>query len=390
MSIIEHTGYFSSLPREYYTSPDIFEDEVTRVFATQWQYVGHTCQVHEAGDYFVARASTESLIITRDVDGVVRAFVNSCRHRGSELCPEGASGRTKQFVCPYHRWSYALDGHLLGAPGMRDGVDFDFAEWPLHEVNCEVFYGQIFVHLGSPDQSVAAMLAGHVREQDFLLVESDRVKLVHQKRYLINANWKVALENNLECYHCAGAHPELAVACDYTGWFLDSDGQVRDDERKENPGHFPLRPGMKTFSLDGDWVCKLPLGAPQPEGFSVTAVLTPMYSAIAYFADHGVNLALHPIDVTHTELLAQWFVHEDAVEGVDFEVERVIGVFDATNCEDKALIEGNQRGITTRRFVPGPNNPSREDFLLFGLNAYLELMGPENEEPAPPPQATAW
>ena len=374
MSIIEHAGYFSSLPRDYYTSEEIFETEVSRVFETQWIYVGHTCQVRNPGDYFVARAATESLIVVCDHDRRVRAFFNTCRHRGSELCTQGTSGAAKQFVCPYHRWSYGLDGRLLGAPGSRDGVDLDYAAWPLQEAACEVFHGQIHVHLGEPQASVATLLGGRVREQDLVAIASERVKLVQEKRYAINANWKLALENNAECYHCAGAHPELAVACDYTGWFKDTDGLARDDERKHNPGHFPLRPGMKTFSLDGEWVCKKFLGSPQAEGFSVTYVLTPVYVAVGYFADHAVNLALHPVDKDHTELLAQWFVHEEAVEGIDYELDRVMGVFDATNREDVALIEGNQRGVRSRRFIPGPNSATREDFLQVALGQYLELM----------------
>ncbi|HWI22374.1 MAG TPA: aromatic ring-hydroxylating dioxygenase subunit alpha, partial [Baekduia sp.] len=278
MSVIEQAGYFTSLPGHYYTSQEIFDMETERVFRTQWLYAGHVSQIPDTGNFFVARLATESLIITRDADDRVRAFFNVCRHRGSQLCPEGSSGKKKRFVCPYHNWSFSLDGKLLGSPGSPDGVDFNYADWPLHEADVDVLYGSIYVHLGrEPIQPLREQLGERLVHDDWQLLDPERAKVIREQRYPVNANWKLVLENNLECYHCAGSHPELSVACDYEGFYIERDGTVRDSERKQNPGHFPLREGMKTFSMDGDWVCKKRFGTPQDEGFSASFILFPMY-----------------------------------------------------------------------------------------------------------------
>ena len=121
-------------------------------------------------------------------------------------------------------------------------------------------------------------------------------------------------------------------------------------------GYFPLREGMQTFSMDGRWVSRKPLGAGFEAGFSAGFILVPMFAASVYFADHGVHLDVFPIDKDTTEIVCQWYVHEDAVEGEDYEVDRLIGVFDVTNREDVALAELTQRGVRSRRFVPGPNS----------------------------------
>ena len=131
---------------------------------------------------------------------------------------------------------------------------------------------------------------------------------------------------------------------------------------------------MKTFSMDGEWVSRKPLGTPQPPAFSTGFMTLPMYAAIVYFADHGVHLALNPIDADTTELLCQWLVHEDAVEGVDYDVDKLIEVFHVTNVEDVALTEANHVGVRSRRFVPGPNSPTREPLLEHALGTYLQLM----------------
>ena len=376
-SIIEKSQYFTSLPRDYYVSQAIFEREKKRVFQRSWLYAGHVSQLRQSGDFFTRDIGTESMIITRDSSGAVRAFFNVCRHRGAQLCPSGSAGRARQFVCPYHHWSYGTDGHLKRAPGMRDGVDMDLRDWPLHEARCETFFGSIWVWLGEDaDQapSLAQTLEPRVNDIGMLTrVEPERTKIAHEEQYTVKANWKLLLENNCECYHCAGGHPSLAIACDYTGFF-GAPGE--ETPRLSGPtSHFPLREGMKTFSMDGEWVCEKPLGTGFSPDFSCGYITVPVFAGPVYFADHGVNLDIVPLDKDTTRLVAQWFVHEDAVEGVDYDVQRLIEVFHVTNIEDGKLTELNQRGINSHRFVPGPNNPTREPFIKAALNTYLELMG---------------
>jgi len=374
LSLVEHESYFTSLPRHYYVSEEIFEAERHKVFSRQWVYAGHVSQVREPGDYYVRAVGPESLIIARDGEGRLRAFFNVCRHRGSRICAGNATGSAKVFVCPYHRWSYGIDGRLRGAPGARDGQDFDYADWGLQEAHCGSYFGSIYVYLADdePEETLYDTLSAVTSDMDKLaLIEPERTKVAHREVYEVNANWKSLLENNCECYHCPGGHPSLCVAWDPQIGFLRDDGTMHPLQKEL---YVPLRPGTKTFSIDGDWVCSRPLGTPQADRFSVGWILTPNFSALAYFADHGVAIVVEPISVDRSRLVAEWFVHEDAVEGVDYDVQRLIEVFHVTNLEDVAFVEQNYQGSTSLRYVPGPNNPRRETFLRNALTKYEALM----------------
>jgi len=379
-SLIEHERYFTSLPRSYYHSPDIFEAELRRVFSRQWLYAGQTSQVRAPGDYYVREVGPESLIITRDSDRRLRAFFNVCRHRGSRICHDGEAGTARHFVCPYHRWSYGIDGRLAAAPGARDGQDFDYDEWGLQEAHCDSYFGSVYVYLADEDppeplyETLAAVTSDVTK---LALVEPERTKVAHREVYEVGANWKTLLENNCECYHCPGGHPSLCVAWNPQIGFLNDDGIMHPVQKDL---YIPLREGTRTFSIDGDWVCSKPLGVPQAERFSVGYILTPNFSALAYFADHGVAIVVEPISVNHSRLIAEWFVHEDAVEGVDYDVSRLIEVFHVTNLEDLALVEQNYRGTTSLRYRPGPNNPRRETFLRHALTSYETLMAATVED----------
>jgi phenylpropionate dioxygenase-like ring-hydroxylating dioxygenase large terminal subunit len=373
MSATEAPRYFTSLSRQHYTSQEIFDREMEVLLKHHWLCAGHVSQVPNPGDYYTRNVGPDSMIITRDKDQKVRAFFNTCRHRGAELCANNSTGATKQFVCPYHAWSYALDGRLLGAAGSPDGVDFDYADWPLQAALCDTFRGGIWVWLGDPAEATSLhdTLSSMISDREMLdRLEPERTKVAHQETYVIKANWKLMLENNLECYHCAVAHPALAASCDYAGFFAKRDGSGT-----VNPKHFPLRDGMDTFSIDGRWVCEKPLGAGFIADYSCGYLNFPFFAGPVFFADHGVNLDLAPLDKDTSQLVCQWLVHEDAVEGVDYDVAKLIDVFHTTNLEDGDLAELNQRGVNSTRFVPGPNSPTREPGIRHVLGQYLVEMG---------------
>src|SRR5437867_7644014 len=136
-----------TLAQQYFVSPEVFAEEQDRIFSRQWVLVGHQSQLAEAGDYFVAKVATESLIIVRDKGGEVHGFYNVCRHRGSRLV-ENTNGQLSAAIqCPYHAWTYGLDGRLLGAPHMDDVPGFNKGDYPLHAVNVVLWEGFIFVNL---------------------------------------------------------------------------------------------------------------------------------------------------------------------------------------------------------------------------------------------------
>src|SRR5580692_3810588 len=135
-SIIDHPDYFTNLPRDYYLSEERYRRELDAVYRRQWLYVAHVSEIPERGDYLARELPGlgESILVVRGDEDRISAFYNVCRHRGRGICEAGA-GKVKQFVCPYHSWSYGLDGRLLGAPGMPNGKFFDYADWGLKPVH---------------------------------------------------------------------------------------------------------------------------------------------------------------------------------------------------------------------------------------------------------------
>ena len=147
-----------TLPARYYTDPELFQQEVERFFFRSWICAGRTEQIREPGEYFLRDVCGESIIVTRDAGGLLRAFYNVCRHRGTRMCTASEGKLAGRIQCPYHGWTYGLDGKLIGAPQM-DGADFSRQDYPLHSVACDVWDGHIFLNLSEPTDSLADQLA---------------------------------------------------------------------------------------------------------------------------------------------------------------------------------------------------------------------------------------
>src|SRR5439155_18509598 len=207
-----------TLEQRYFVSLEIFAQEQAKIFSKQWVLVGHQSQIVKPGDYFVAEVAGESLIVVRDKGGEVRGFYNVCRHRGTRL-KEDQNGHSSAIQCPYHAWTYGLDGRLLGAPHMDDVPGFNKGDYPLHAVNVALWEGFIFVNLAGastprsgymPLEKWFAPLAGKFARWN--LAELRSAKRIE---YDVRANWKLIFENYSECYHCPGVHPELSKVSPY-------------------------------------------------------------------------------------------------------------------------------------------------------------------------------
>jgi phenylpropionate dioxygenase-like ring-hydroxylating dioxygenase large terminal subunit len=389
------TPAHAGLPGRHYHSPERFERELERLAEGQWLYFCHISELPVPGAYRVRRLLGESVIAIRTDDGDVRAYLNVCRHRGSELCAEPA-GAVKQIVCPYHQWRYAIDdGRLLGAPGLRDGAAIDFADWGLNAVALDTWRGFVFIGLGERVlSSISIELERRVPQ--LATVSPERTKLAARSSYEIRANWKVVLENAVECYHCPVGHPELSSVMDreaiYAALADASAPDARPASEPDDPylmvleGGFPLRAGMKTLSLDGSYVCRRLLGEfgegaiPPTPAFGAGFSLIPVNTHVYFHADHARVMHALPISIDHTRWETEWFVDADAVEGEDYDRENLTAVMDATIRQDVELCEAVQRGISSRRYTPGPMHPQREPGLAAALDSYLALMGEEHAD----------
>src|SRR5262245_21668210 len=202
-----------SLAQKYLISEEIFAREQTRIFSKQWVCVGHQSDLAASGDYFLAEFAGESLVIVRDQRGEIRAFYNVCRHRGTRICEKNKGQFRQTIQCPYHAWTYALDGRLLGAPHMDECQGFDRADYSLNKVNTGLWEGFIFVNLGQapiPLERLFAPLAGKFSHWKLPNLRSAR-----RIEYDVRSNWKLIFENYSECYHCPLVHPALSKITPY-------------------------------------------------------------------------------------------------------------------------------------------------------------------------------
>ncbi len=379
------------LPRTVYVDPEIYESEVRRIFLKSWHYAGHTSQVAGRGDYFLFEMAGESVIVVRDGAGNINALLNVCRHRGSRIC-DAHEGREPRFTCKYHGWSYALDGSLRGAANTPEG--FDKSRLGLKRLQVKVLRGLVFINF-DPDAVCFDAIENDLGE---LLAPYglDRAKVAHRQNYPIESNWKLAVENYCECYHCAPAHPEFSVGhglvmpleqrrgmLEQVLARAESVGLVRAGTRHSwlEAGalgtdrtfeRYPMLRGHLTGSRDGKPVAPLLGSITGYDGGATDLHLGPMTFALAY-CDHVVLYRFMPRGLRNTDCEITWLVNESAVEGKDYQREELTWLWDVTTIADKSIIERNQKGVESRFYEPGPLSPM-EDFTHRFMEWYVATM----------------
>jgi len=232
-----------ALQQVFYRDRDIYRRELDRIFMRSWLYAGHVSQLKRPGDYILYELDTESVIIIRESEDTLHALVNVCRHRGSKICRE-QSGNRGLLVCPYHGWTYEKNGALRGAGHMQEG--FDKTAYSLRKVHLKVFHGMIFINFDDDPVSFAPI----ERDLDECLrpYRLEKAKIAYRKSYPMRANWKLAVENYCECYHCVPAHPEYAEA--HGRSFPDGDMQDLTQEVLKRS----RQAGLSCRSVNFDWL----------------------------------------------------------------------------------------------------------------------------------------
>jgi len=358
-----------TLPRGLYVSDEAFAFDTQVMLKSVWLYACTVAHVKNAGDYFVFELAGNSIIILRGRDNEVRAFWNSCRHRGAKICLD-QSGRAPRLMCPYHQWTYGLDGKLLAARSMAE--DFDKADHGLNPVALENVGGLIFICLSDnppPIDRVKADIADQIAVYGL-----EKLKVAVQDDYIEDANWKLVMENNRECYHCDVGHPELisvlgttgfgrdAPADDYletkrTEWQalgIDHDVIEFPDGWWHRVARLALANGAVTQSIDGKLACQKLIGPFKVPETSSLSVWTQPNSWHHFCCDHVVTFSLTPIGPDKTLLRTSWLVHEDAVEGVDYNPDHLAALWRATNVQDGHFSMVNHQGIANDGYVQGP------------------------------------
>ncbi len=372
-----------TLPQQLYVGEEAFRFDTQVLLPSVWLFACTVAHIKKPGDWFVFEMARNSVIIVRGKDGEVRAFFNSCRHRGSRIC-ESQQGSAAKLICPYHQWTYNLDGSLLGARNM--GSEFDKSLYALTPVALENVGGLIFICLGDTPPEM-----GRVKDDiaaQIGVFDLERCKVAVQDDLIEDANWKLVMENNRECYHCDANHPELLSCLGNSGFGkgLPEDGNAEADaaahmEAKraewkalgidhdliEFPdgwwhriARLPLAGGAVSQTLDGQAACQKLLGPfTQPETSSLS-VWTEPNNWNHFCCDHVLTFSLTPLAADKTLLRTSWLVHEDAVEGVDYDIANLTAVWRATNNQDGALSALNHKGISTDGYTQGPYAPEEK------------------------------
>lgn len=396
-----------TLPRELYVGEDAFHFDTQVMLKSVWLYACTAAHVKNPGDYFVFEVGHNAIIIVRGRDNEIRAFWNSCRHRGAKICVE-QRGRAPRLMCPYHQWTYGLDGKLLAARSMAE--DFDKQDYGLNPVALENVGGLIFICMDENPPSIERVKADI--EDQIGIYDIERLKVVVQDNYIEDANWKLVMENNRECYHCDAGHPELISVLGTYGFGkgLPEDGEadVVDDaafdamveakraqwkdlgifrELIEFPdgwwhrmARLPLANGAVTQSIDGKLACKKLIGPfTEPESSSLS-VWTQPNSWHHFCCDHVVTFSLTPVAADKTLLRTSWLVHEDAVEGVDYDPDHIAALWRTTNIQDGHFSMLNHQGISSDGYRQGPYAVEEklvEDFKDFYVAASLKALQQE-------------
>jgi Rieske 2Fe-2S family protein len=388
------------LPAEFYLRPDIFAADLDALFRRQWLFVGTAADVPEPGAAFTVDIGDASVIVVRGDDEVVRAFHNVCRHRGARLLAPGPASLGK-LVCPYHQWTYELTGELVHARHM--GRDFDRACHGLRPVHLRAIGGLLFVCLAERAPAGIDRLAAAM-EPRLAPYDLADTRVAFEMSIIEEGNWKLTMENNRECYHCAVCHPELTHSFIAADFGFDPD-ELDPDEAAEAAAHaerrraqlaawealgFPSRPvedlddgdinfrterlliagAGESATLDAKIACRRLLGRiGRPQMGDVHLWTHTSWHHV--MSDHAVCTFILPLSPDRTRVISKWLVHKDAVEGVDYDLETLTAVWQATHRQDSELVARAQRGVRDPAYVPGPYSPFTEQYLDRFATWYL-------------------
>ena len=358
---MESTALVHTLTGVEYTSDEVFQRERARIFDRSWFYVCRDDRL-SPGDRFVADVAGESVLIVKDREGLVHAHANVCRHRGSRLCEESGPGSKAGITCPYHAWTYALDGRLVGTPHLSaDDVDRDSLS--LWGVECEVWHGFVFVNLSpdpSPLRESGSVGLDSVAVFEHLHLDELRTGVVTSTD--VRANWKILVENYQECLHCSWVHPELVDIVP-----IYKTGSVVDPERPD--GGVTLR--GNSFSLTGRSALPvLPhMAGDEAASYYGATVFPNMFIDVT--GTSVIVSSMWPKGAGQTTVVMEYLFAADTIAAAGFDPAEIVEFSELVGRQDYDVSERVQRGVGSRFFDHGVLAP--HDHLIVDFLATYRL-----------------
>ena len=395
-----------SLPQGLYVDSDVYEFDLQAIFYRNWHMVGFEVELGQPGSYLATTIGRSPVVMLRNRRGDIVGFHNTCRHRGSQICKEG-NGKLTRLVCPYHQWTDDLDGRLIAARG--SGGEFELSAHGLSPIRVESVAGCIYVALSddAPD------FAPFRRALELALTPQNLLhgKVVQVAELRENANWKLVMENGRECHHCSAGHPELKTVFPMEisegAAFLERQAGSPFMRRMQELGlgttgetadwwqisRLPMNDGLVSYSPDGLPLVRRPLNNANGGNLGSLRWAIEPANFCHVSSDCAFSFNVNPAGPQTTVVTAKWLIHKDAVEGVDYEVDRLIHMWNETNLQDRDLAENNQRGVNSVGYVPGPYSAESESYVLRFVDWYCSqaarFLDADSGASSPPVPITA-
>jgi Rieske 2Fe-2S family protein len=364
-------AFETTLPGRYFYDPDIYAREQECIFGQMWTCVGRADALPAPGDFQTVELAGESVLIVRGRDGELRAFLNVCRHRGARLRLESCGTTGSAIQCPYHAWSYALDGRLIGAPNIARDEELDRDRFSLVPVHLAVWEGLTWLSLANDPPPVTSQLEPPLLDRFGELATFRRygvgsLAVGQSITYEIAANWKLVVENFMECYHCAPVHPELTsllpafrLGTSYQGVVGQGTAFADDVEAftLSGNGHRPTLPGL----LRTD------------DRLYYGFVLWPNLF-VNLLPDHVILHTLTPLGPERSRVVCDWMFMPDEVARPGFDPADTVAVFDITNRQDWDVCERAQLGMRSRAYAAGGHYVTNEQHIARFRDLVLDRL----------------
>ena len=362
-TLIKQTLSKQTLPARAYTDPAWFQREMELIFAGMWIAAGRAADIPEPGQFIRRDVAGASVLIVRTDNGLIKAHHNVCRHRGTRLCVEEQGRLTGRIQCPYHAWTYGLDGKLLAAAQMDEVEGFSKADYPLKSVACEEWDGHVFVSLSDSPADFVKQL-GELPAR-FSRYRMQDLRLARRIEYDIAANWKLVVQNYNECLHCPVIHPLLNRMHHYLA------AENVPTTETYCGGAMGFKEGVETLSSDGKRRRDFLPGLGERERAVVNYFAIYPNFLLTLHPDYMMTITIWPQSVGETKLIAEWHFHPDEMKKPDFVFEDAVEFWDKTNQEDWLISEQSYLGISSRGYQPGPYSARESqlwEFDQFVLN----------------------
>ncbi|WP_439657213.1 aromatic ring-hydroxylating oxygenase subunit alpha [Lentzea sp. HUAS TT2] len=338
-----------TLPGNTYTDPAIFAQEQEKIFEQMWFCAVRSADLPDPGNFRTVQIGRESVLVTRSRDGSLRAFLNICRHRGAKLCVEESGTVKRNFQCPYHAWTYGLDGKLVAAPNLTSMPDIDRVEYGLKKVHLREWLGYAWLSLADEPASFEETVQQDVRERLGNLdaignYQVSELALGRRITYDVKANWKLIIENFMECYHCATIHPELTevlpeFADGYAAQYYVGHGAVFGEE-------------IKGFTIDGSEGFENLSGVDAEQDRRYYAITVRPQVFINLVPDHVIIHRMYPMAADRTIVECDWLYAKDVV-ATGKDVSRSVELFHRVNEQDFEACERCQPAMSSRAYRDG-------------------------------------